>query len=59
MNIICDGPSLEESQELVDLLDELDGTDELFTITSDEFFIMTLFQMNLDNYMKGKASDLL
>ena len=59
MNIICDGPSLEESQELVDLLDELDGTDELFTITSDEFFIMTLIQMNLDNYMKGKASDLL
>ena len=59
MNIICDGPSLEESQELVDLLDELDGTDELFTITSDEFFIMTLFQMNLNNYMKGKASDLL
>ena len=59
MNIILDGPSLEESQELTDLLDELDGTEELFTNTSDEFFIMSLFQMNLDNYMKGTQKDLL
>ena len=59
MHIITNGPSIEESQELTDLLDELDSTLELFTITSDEFFIMCLFQMNLDNYMKGKTSDLL
>ena len=59
MHIITNGPNLEDSQELIDLLDELDSTQELFTNTSDEFFIMCLFQMNLDNYMKGKTSDLL
>ena len=43
MHIITNGPNLEDSQELIDLLDELDSTQELFTITSDEFFIMCLF----------------
>ena len=39
MNIIMEGPKLDESSELEKLINELDDSSELFTVSAEQYFI--------------------
>ena len=43
MNIITDGPSFDNSEELQKLIGELDDNLDVFRHTADQYFVTTLF----------------
>ena len=53
MNIVTDGPSFDDSEELQQLMSELDDNLDLFKHPAEQYFVNTLFSQNLGNFMKG------
>lgn len=55
VNVITDGPQLEDSPALIKLMDELDDDLDIFKQPADQYFVQKLFAQNIGKFLKKKS----
>ena len=57
VNVLTDGPQLENSSALIKLLNELDDDLDIFKKPADEYFVSKLFDKNFALFLKSKMKN--